>query len=44
MAPLVIDWTLVDRPKPYFSQFNSRRSVVYGTKGIQLNDSFLQLD
>ncbi|TEB39027.1 gamma-glutamyltranspeptidase [Coprinellus micaceus] len=29
-----IDWTKVDDPSPVFQAFPSRRSVVYGTKGV----------
>lgn len=33
-SPVKIDWSKVDRPKPVFQPFASRRSVVYGTKGM----------
>lgn len=29
-----IDWNKIDKPEPSFQRFPSRRSVVYGTKGI----------
>jgi gamma-glutamyltranspeptidase/glutathione hydrolase len=32
--PSLIDWTKVDRPELILQRFPSRRSVVYGTKGI----------
>ena len=31
---VTIDWSKVDHPEPVFQRFASRRSVVYGTKGI----------
>ncbi|KAJ7596918.1 gamma-glutamyltranspeptidase [Mycena floridula] len=34
MAPITIDWAKVDQPELVLSRFPSRRSVVYGTKGI----------
>jgi Gamma-glutamyltransferase len=33
-VPIQIDWTKVDQPALVLSRFPSRRSVVYGTKGI----------
>jgi gamma-glutamyltranspeptidase/glutathione hydrolase len=33
-SPVKIDWSKVDRPEPVFQPFSSRRSVVYGTKGM----------
>ncbi|KAF5323406.1 hypothetical protein D9611_005794 [Ephemerocybe angulata] len=33
-APTKIDWSKVDHPAPVFQAFPSRRSVVYGTRGI----------
>ncbi|TFK77212.1 gamma-glutamyltranspeptidase [Pluteus cervinus] len=33
-GPVKIDWSKIDRPQPLAFQFPSRRSVVYGTKGI----------
>lgn len=33
-SPVTIDWSKVDRPELVFQRFPSRRSVVYGTKGI----------
>ena len=29
-----IDWSKVERPELVFQRFASRRSVVYGTKGV----------
>jgi gamma-glutamyltranspeptidase/glutathione hydrolase len=29
-----IDWSQVDNPELIFQKFSSRRSVVYGTKGV----------
>lgn len=29
-----IDWSQVDNPELVFQKFSSRRSVVYGTKGV----------
>ena len=29
-----IDWDKVDHPEPAFERFSSRRSVVFGAKGI----------
>ena len=29
-----IDWDKVDHPEPTFERFSSRRSVVFGAKGI----------
>jgi gamma-glutamyltranspeptidase/glutathione hydrolase len=34
MEPKKIDWTKVDQPELILQRFPSRRSVVYGTKGI----------
>lgn len=34
MSPLSIDWSKVDHPELVFQRFASRRSVVYGTKGM----------
>ncbi|KAG5637548.1 hypothetical protein H0H81_004179 [Sphagnurus paluster] len=34
LKPVQIDWNNVDRPELTFSRFASRRSVVYGTKGM----------
>ena len=34
MSSVTIDWSKVDHPEPVFQRFASRRSVVYGTKGI----------
>lgn len=34
MSSVSIDWSKVDHPEPVFQRFASRRSVVYGTKGI----------
>jgi hypothetical protein len=33
-SPVKIDWTKVDHPSFAFQPFPSRRSVVYGTKGV----------
>jgi hypothetical protein len=33
-SPVVIDWSKVDKPDAVFQPFASRRSVVYGIKGI----------
>jgi gamma-glutamyltranspeptidase/glutathione hydrolase len=33
-SPVVIDWAKVDSPEFTFQRFPSRRSVVYGTKGV----------
>lgn len=33
-SPIKIDWTKVDQPELCLQRFPSRRSVVYGTKGI----------
>jgi gamma-glutamyltranspeptidase/glutathione hydrolase len=33
-SPINIDWTKVDQPELVFQRFPSRRSQVYGTKGI----------
>ncbi|KIY50583.1 gamma-glutamyltranspeptidase [Fistulina hepatica ATCC 64428] len=33
-APLTIDWSKVDNPELIFQPFASRRSTVYGTKGV----------
>jgi len=33
-SPVVIDWSKVDKPDAVFRPFASRRSVVYGIKGI----------
>jgi hypothetical protein len=30
----MIDWSKVDSPEPVLQRFPSRRSVVYGTKGV----------
>ena len=30
----MIDWSKVDNAEPVFQRFPSRRSVVYGTKGV----------
>jgi gamma-glutamyltranspeptidase/glutathione hydrolase len=32
--PIQIDWSKVDQPELVLTRFPSRRSVVYGTKGI----------
>ena len=29
-----IDWSHIDNPELVFQKFSSRRSVVYGTKGV----------
>ena len=29
-----VDWSKIDSPEVIFQQFPSRRSVVYGTKGV----------
>lgn len=34
LSKVVIDWTKVDQPEIVAQRFASRRSVVYGTKGI----------
>ncbi|KAK7468773.1 hypothetical protein VKT23_003274 [Stygiomarasmius scandens] len=34
MSPIKIDWSKVDNPELVLQRFPSRRSVVYGTKGI----------
>ena len=34
MAPVTINWDIVDNPQPALERFASRRSVVYGTKGV----------
>lgn len=34
MSPVTIDWSKVDHPALVFDRFPSRRSVVYGVKGI----------
>lgn len=34
MSPVAIDWSKVDHPALVFDRFPSRRSVVYGVKGI----------
>ena len=34
MPPVKLDWSKVDKLEPKFERFGSRRSVVYGTKGI----------
>ena len=31
---VTIDWSKVERPELVFQRFASRRSVVYGTKGV----------
>jgi hypothetical protein len=31
---IAIDWSKVERPELVFQRFASRRSVVYGTKGV----------
>ncbi|KAG5639221.1 hypothetical protein H0H81_005295 [Sphagnurus paluster] len=33
-SPIKLDWSKVDRPQAIFQAFSSRRSVVYGTKGV----------
>ncbi|KAG6911983.1 hypothetical protein DXG01_000231 [Tephrocybe rancida] len=33
-SPITIDWSKIDNPELVFQRFSSRRSVVYGTKGI----------
>ncbi|CAA7259943.1 unnamed protein product [Cyclocybe aegerita] len=33
-SPVVIDWSKVDNPDLVFQRYPSRRSVVYGTKGV----------
>lgn len=33
-SPVVVDWSKVDKPSLLFQPFASRRSVVYGTKGV----------
>lgn len=33
-SPVNIDWSKVDRPELVFQRFPSRRSQVYGTKGV----------
>ncbi|KAK7059070.1 hypothetical protein VNI00_001694 [Paramarasmius palmivorus] len=33
-SPVKIDWSKIDKPELVLSRFPSRRSVVYGTKGI----------
>jgi len=32
--PVKIDWSRVDHPELIFQRFPSRRSVIYGTKGV----------
>ena len=34
MPPVKVNWDLVDNAQPAFERFPSRRSVVYGTKGV----------
>lgn len=34
MSSPKIDWSKVENPELVFQRFSSRRSVVYGTKGI----------
>ncbi|THV07664.1 gamma-glutamyltranspeptidase [Dendrothele bispora CBS 962.96] len=34
MSPVKIDWSKVDNPQLVLQRFSSRRSVVYGTKGV----------
>ncbi|PPQ67080.1 hypothetical protein CVT25_005681 [Psilocybe cyanescens] len=34
LSPVSIDWSKVDNPELVFQRFASRRSVVYGTKGM----------
>jgi hypothetical protein len=34
MAPVTIDWAKIDNPHYVFERSPSRRSVVYGTKGV----------
>ena len=34
LNPAKIDWSKVDNPEFVFQRFSSRRSVVYGTKGV----------
>lgn len=34
MAPVTIDWAKIDNPHYVLERFPSRRSVVYGTKGV----------
>lgn len=32
--PVTIDWSKINNPEQTFQRFASRRSVVYGTKGV----------
>lgn len=34
MSSLVVDWNKINQPEPSFQRFASRRSQVYGTKGV----------
>lgn len=34
MAPLTINWDAVDNAQPVLERFPSRRSVVFGCKGV----------
>jgi gamma-glutamyltranspeptidase/glutathione hydrolase len=34
MPPVTIDWDIVENPEYAIERFPSRRSVVYGTKGV----------
>lgn len=34
MSPTLVDWRRTENPEPALNPFPSRRSVVYGTKGV----------
>lgn len=34
ISPVKIDWTRIDEPDPVFQAFASRRSIVYGSRGV----------
>ena len=34
MAPVTINWAKIDNPQYVLERFPSRRSVIYGTKGV----------
>jgi gamma-glutamyltranspeptidase / glutathione hydrolase len=34
MPPIKVNWDLIDNSQPSLERFPSRRSVVYGTKGV----------
>jgi gamma-glutamyltranspeptidase/glutathione hydrolase len=41
MPPKLIQWSKVDSPDFVFQAFPSRRSIVYGTKGIVVSSQTL---